>query len=63
MTPEEFERGYAARSEVTVDDLRAIGRVVCVCTCGEDGCEGWMSISRRLALELEWPIAWPPEPA
>lgn len=45
MTGEEFEAAYAARSGITVDSLRGLGRVVLPCDRGEDGCEGWQSIS------------------
>lgn len=38
---DEFERAYAARSGVTVDQLHAWGRWAEPCDCGEDGCEGW----------------------
>lgn len=43
LTAEEFEAGYAARSKRTVEELRAIGRVVKPCECGDDGCQGWQS--------------------
>jgi hypothetical protein len=43
MTAEEFERQYAARSGITVEQLRELGRIVAPCDCGEEGCEGWQS--------------------
>jgi len=43
MTAEEFERQYAARSGLTVEQLRELGRVVAPCDCEEDCCEGWQS--------------------
>lgn len=57
MTREEFERGYAARSGATVEQLRALGRIVRPCRCGEDDCPGWQSVSRSFAEEQdrEWP--------
>lgn len=51
MTADEFEQQYAARSKVTVEELRALGRIVLPCDCGEDDCEGWQSISRDRAEE------------
>jgi hypothetical protein len=42
---EEFEVAYAARSGCSVAELRAAGRIVVPCSCGLDGCEGWMSVS------------------
>lgn len=52
MTADEFERAYAARSGVTVDELREY-RTVRPCACGEDGCEGWQSISHERAAEWD----------
>ena len=43
-----FERRYAERSGVTVEQLRAWGRVVASCDCGEPGCEGFQSINAEL---------------
>lgn len=59
ISPEEFERGYAERSGVTIEWLREQGRIVTTCDCGDDGCEGWQSTtSERLAdyqvLGREW---------
>jgi hypothetical protein len=57
MTADEFERAYAARSGVTVAELRALGRVVVPCDCDYELCEGWQSVNadeidlrRRLGL-------------
>lgn len=44
MTREEFEAEYAARSGVTVEELRAAGRIVVPCTCDSDMCAGWASV-------------------
>lgn len=41
MTKEEFEKGYAERSGVTVEWLESQGRSADPCDCGEDICEGW----------------------
>ena len=44
VTAEEFEAAYAARSGITVAELRAAGRVVAVCRCGQATCQGWASV-------------------
>jgi ribosomal protein S27AE len=52
MTAEEFERQYAERSGITVEKLRAWGRIVAPCDCGADMCEGWQSTTpERIADE------------
>jgi len=45
ITAEEFERAYAAQSKLTVEELRAAGRVVVACrpACDDPDCEGWIS--------------------
>lgn len=43
MTSDEFEAEYAARSRITVERLREMGRIVAPCGCEEGGCEGWQS--------------------
>jgi len=47
MTREEFEAGYAARSGITVEELRGAGRQAVPCDCGSDMCEGWAIESRH----------------
>jgi hypothetical protein len=52
MTAEEFERQYAERSGITVEQLRALGRIVAPCHCAAEICEGWQSTTpERLAEE------------
>jgi len=41
VTADEFATAYAARSGVTVQQLRHRGRYPERCGCGEDGCEEW----------------------
>lgn len=41
MTREEFETAWAARSGITVENLRRLGLYAEQCSCGEDGCQGW----------------------
>lgn len=58
MTAEEFEKQYAARSGITVEQLREMGRIVAPCHCGEDMCEGWQSTTQeRLDEEKAWKVA------
>lgn len=52
ITREDFERAYAERSGVTVSWLRA-SRAVRPCTCGDDSCEGWQSLSFEAAAEYD----------
>jgi hypothetical protein len=53
-TAEQFEVEYAARSGLTVERLRELGRIVAPCDCGEKGCEGWQSTTpERLADERD----------
>ena len=41
MTLEQFERGYARRSDVTVEWLHARNQFGVPCDCEEPGCKGW----------------------
>lgn len=43
MTALEFEKAYARRSGITVQELRQLGRIVRLCNCGSEDCEGWKS--------------------
>lgn len=52
MTAEEFERGYADRSGLTLERLRQY-RTVRPCACGWEGCPGWQSISHQRAAEYD----------
>lgn len=64
MTADEFERAYAERSGTTVEQLRALGRIVAPCDCGEDMCEGWQSTTvERLEDEKERPMRGSVSPA
>lgn len=49
VTEHEFERAYAERSGVTVEQLRnEWGRIVLPCDpelCEYEGCKGWISVS------------------
>jgi len=61
---EKFEKGYAERCGITVDELRnKRERVVVRCRMGKDcdyeGCEGFNSISRKFAEQDEIPIILP----
>ncbi len=57
-----FERGYAARSGLTVHRLRELGRTVRPCRCDDEGCEGFMSVSLTSANDEDtapWRRYWP----
>jgi hypothetical protein len=49
MTRDAFEQEYATNSGTTVAALRALGRIVRPCRCGEANCRGWQSVNRELA--------------
>ena len=60
-----FERRYAERSGLTVQQLRELGRVVRPCRCGDESCDGFMSVSRLSALDEDvapwnsyWAVPW-----
>jgi hypothetical protein len=53
MTADEFEQAYAAKSGLSVEELRASGRVVVRCACGASECEGWASVSKEAAADYE----------
>jgi hypothetical protein len=42
---QQFEEAYALRSKMTVRSLRAMGRRVYPCNCGDVLCEGWQSVN------------------
>lgn len=41
MNREEFERGYAERSGMTIEQLSYWGRYAERCDCGDENCGGW----------------------
>lgn len=51
ITRDEFERAYAERSGMTVEQLRELGRVVVRCWCHEPECDGWASVSAEAAID------------
>ena len=55
LNAEEFERQYAERCGETVEQLRALGRVVRPCDCDSKECQGWQSVSREIAAEIDDP--------
>jgi hypothetical protein len=46
ISREEFEKQYAARSGITVEELRELGLVVLPCDCGAENCQGWAVVHR-----------------
>ena len=55
LTKEQFFRGYAERSGLTVDELKKLGGVAEKCDCGIHGCHGWQMITehRRIVMTEE----------
>jgi hypothetical protein len=41
MLKDEFEKGYAKSSGVTIEDLHKYGQEAVPCDCGEKSCCGW----------------------
>ena len=52
MDAEKFERGYAERYGLSLDDLREF-RTVRPCVCNSELCEGWQSMSHGMAVEYD----------
>ena len=46
MLKDEFEKGYAERSGITVEDLHKRGQEAVPCDCGEESCHGWAMLQR-----------------
>ena len=46
ISKEDFEKGYAERSKMTVEGLRVLGLIACPCDCEEEGCEGWAMVHK-----------------
>ena len=49
MTSTEFEQRYADDSGVTVEQLREWDRVVVVCECDYEECQGWAILPKDIA--------------
>ena len=54
MTKEEFERGYAERSGMTVERLHQLGQAAVPCDCDYEACEGWGMVDSTSAIYEEW---------
>ena len=52
ISRDDFERAYAERSGLTVEQLRTF-RTVRPCACDYDKCEGWQSVSYGRAKEYD----------
>lgn len=52
MTQREFEAFYARNSNVTPEELNALGIVSVKCDCGESGCDGWKMTHPKVNAEL-----------
>jgi hypothetical protein len=46
MTKEEFEKRYAERSNLSVDEARRLGITIKSCDCGCPGCPGWQAVTQ-----------------
>lgn len=53
MDLDEFAQGYAARSGVTVEMLRQMGRAPATCNCGDAICPGWQMAHVNILEEME----------
>jgi len=53
MNIEEFEQGFAERSGVTVEWLRANGREAASCHCDADDCPGWQMAHVNYLEDME----------
>lgn len=53
LTADEFEAAYAQRSKMTVAELRALGRVVRPCHCGEAKCIGWAMLGGDALVDYD----------
>lgn len=49
MTRESFIQAYAARSNMTPQELEAHGMKAYPCHCDADNCEGWQMVSEESA--------------
>lgn len=47
MTKDEFEKRYAERSDMVVEELRELGVTIEPCDCGDILCLGWQAVSQR----------------
>jgi len=45
MTEDDFETGYATKSNMTVAELHGLGLFAVPCRCGVEDCLGWAMIS------------------
>ncbi len=41
LSKEEFEKGYAERSHLTLEELHNLGLFPVLCDCGDENCKGW----------------------
>ena len=49
LTREEFEQQYAARSGVTIEELRRLGCHAEPCACADESCRGWQMVTNMRA--------------
>ena len=58
MTKEEFERGYAERGGISLEQLHAWGRGAVPCDCGAPECAGWQMVNLEDYAEHMRLIEW-----
>jgi len=46
LTEDQFERGYAKRSGISLKRLHELGKFAVPCDCGVGGCQGWVMVTR-----------------
>lgn len=51
QTLDEFERGYAERSGLSLIELYALGLQGAVCICDDEDCEGWQMTGPRSPID------------
>ena len=54
ITADEFERQYAERSGMTVEELRGY-LTVRPCECDYEDCEGWQMVPHEFAADIDDP--------
>jgi hypothetical protein len=52
MTKEEFEKQYAEKSGLTIDQLHWFGLHAETCDCGDERCNGWIMVSHTFDLDM-----------
>jgi hypothetical protein len=51
VAAEEWFRGYAARCNTTVEELRRLGTDVYPCVCDGADCAGWAAVGKTMVFD------------